>query len=226
MNPCANLAPVSLAVLLAATAAMAAKTTQKGRSRRRKILRMVGLCFPFAVYPLWGVWVFRYCLMLCSLVLALLETARFLGLKTGAAYEDVFGLFAKQGESRHVSGVTTYFWGALLASAAPGALGPAAMAMATMGDAWAALAGKVWGKPHTVRGKSMAGSTACLVSSFWAGATFFLLLGCFEPHLSALFAGAGALTAAEWLTSGKYDNITTHAAAALAMTALAGFPAT
>jgi len=207
-------------LLLCLSAVLVLLTAPDTRYLRRRVLRFSGLVFPLAVYPLFGIRVYRISLLIPAAVLLALEAA---GKKKPE--KNLLGTLispiAKKGEREHISGISAWFTGVFIASLAPGGIGPAASAMGTAADPWASMAGTLIGGPKTKLGKTFSGSVACLLSAFWAGAVFSLLFPDSGVTLIHVSAGAFAIAAAEHYTPGAYDNITVFIAGAAAMT-LAG----
>jgi len=207
-------------LLLCLSTVLALLPAPDARHLRRRVLRFSGLVFPLAVYPLFGICVYRISLLIPAAVLLALEAA---GKKKpeksllGALISPI----AKEGEREHISGISAWFAGLFIASLAPGGIGPAAAAMGTVADPWASMAGALMGGRKTKRGKTFSGSVACLLSAFWAGAAFSMLLPGSGFMLTHVSAGALSIAAAEHYTPGAYDNITVFIAGAAAMT-LAG----
>jgi len=207
-------------LLLCLSTVLALLPAPDARHLRRRVLRFSGLVFPLAVYPLFGICVYRFFILIPSAVLLALEAA---GKKKpeksllGALISPI----AKEGEREHISGISAWFAGLFIASLAPGGIGPAAAAMGTVADPWASMAGALMGGRKTKRGKTFSGSVACLLSAFWSGVAFTLIFPDLGITLIHVSAGAPAIAAAEVYTSGTYDNITVFIAGAVAMT-LAG----
>lgn len=207
----------SLILLLLSSSVMAVFSAREGRLLRRRVVRFLGLIFPLVIFPASNLLIFRSSVFIPAIMLGSLEFARLLPIGKRMWLEKLISPIAKEGEEGHVSGLAAYFWGALLASLAPGGIGPAVMAMVTVSDAWAAMAGSLWGRKRTPLGKSLPGTLACLASALWMGLTFSAL--CPSTGLSPLrtAVAAAAVSAAERFTPGRYDNLTSHAVGALAM---------
>lgn len=207
----------SLVLLLLSSFVLAVFSAREGRILRRRFTRLLGLIFPLVIFSVWDIRVFRSSVFIPAIILGLLEFARSRPSGKRAWLEWLISPIAKNGEETHVSGLSAYFWGASLASLAPGGIGPAVMAMATVSDAWGAMAGSIWGRERTPLGKSLPGTFACLVSAFWMGLVFSALFPSLRLSLVRIAVTALAIAVAERYTPGKYDNLTSPAAGAVAM---------
>ncbi len=187
------------------------------RQLRRKLLRLVGLVFPLAVFPLWGINVYRVCLLIPSSLLLLLEIARLRSSGERSRLDRLVAPIAKKGEEGHIFGISTYFWGAMVASFAPEGIGPAVMAMATISDSWAAVAGFAWGGRRTTLGKTWVGSAACLLSALWMGSSFAGVFPWSSVSFPLVAVASPAIAAAERFTPGEYDNLAINITGAAAM---------
>lgn len=187
------------------------------RQLRRKLLRILGLVFPLAVFPLWGIAVYRLCLLIPSALFLLLEIARLKKPGGISRFDRFISLIAKEGEEWHVSGISTYFWGALLASMAPGGIGPAVMAMSTLSDLWASVAGSARGGKRSALGKTWFGSAACLLAALWAGISFAGVFPWSGVSFLHVVVASPVIAAVERITPGEYDNLAIHASGAAVM---------
>ncbi len=196
---------------------MAVFSARDGRILRRRAVRFLGLIFPLVIFPAGDIWAFRSSVFIPAIILGLLEIARLGPSRKRGGLERLISPIAKEGEETHVSGLSAYFWGASLASLAPGGIGPAVMAMATISDAWGAMAGSFPGGKRTSFGKSIHGTAACLISALWMGLTFSALFP--SPGVSTvqLTLASVAIAAAERYTPGKFDNLTSPVAGAITM---------
>ena len=209
-------------LVIAMSAAAALFMVRGSRPLARKALRLAGLVIPLAVFPLWGAGAYRICNLAPAAVLALLEAARLSGSGEDSLLGRMVSPIAKEGEGKGFSGLSTYFWGAALASLAPGGIGPAVTVMANLGDPWASMAGSAWGGKRSPHGKTWAGSAACLVVTSWAGLSFVMLFpGSGVTFFRAVLASM-VMTAVERYSPGEYDNLSVQAAGAAAMILAAG----
>ncbi|GAB6280757.1 MAG: hypothetical protein STSR0007_08570 [Thermovirga sp.] len=207
----------SLVLLLLSSLVLAIFSARDVRILRRRFTRFLGLVFPLVIFPVWDIRVFRSSVFIPAIILGLLEFARFLPSGKKTLLERLISSIAKEGEEKHVSGLATYFWGASFASLAPDGIGPAVMAMATLADAWGAMAGSLWGRKRTPLGKSLPGTLACFISAFWMGLTFSTLSQSSRVSIVRIAVTSLIIAAAERYTPGRYDNMTSHAAGAVAM---------
>jgi len=207
--------PMLLVIAISAVATLF--MVRGSRPLARKGLRLAGLVIPLAVFPLWGSGAYRICNFLPAAALALLEAARLSGGGGGSSLDRLISPIAKEGEGKGFSGLSTYFWGAALASLAPGGVGPAVTVMANLGDPWASMIGSAWGGRRSPLGKTWAGSAACLTATAWAGSSFVMLFpGSGVTYLQAILASM-AMTVVEGYSPGEYDNLLIQAAGAAAM---------
>ncbi|HOI82182.1 MAG: hypothetical protein WCS47_05445 [Thermovirgaceae bacterium] len=184
----------------------------------RKMLRLMGLVFPLVVFPLWGIGVYRTCVILPAAVLALLEAARFSGRRDRSTLGRLLSPIAKEGEGRGFFGFSTYFWGSALASLAPGGTGPAVTAMATLCDPWASMAGTAWGGQGSSLGKTWVGSLTCLLVSSMTGLSFAVLFPRAGISLQQTLLASVAMTAAERYSPGEFDNLSIQVVGAAVVT--------
>lgn len=209
-------------LVIAMSAAAALFMVRGSRPLARKALRLAGLVIPLAVFPLWGAGAYRICNLAPAAILALLEAARLSGSGEDSLLGRMVSPIAKEGEGKGFSGLSTYFWGAALASLAPGGIGPAVTVMANLGDPWASMAGSAWGGKRSPLGKTWTGSAACLVVTSWAGLSFAMLFpGSGVTFFRAVLASM-VMTAVERYSPGEYDNLSVQAAGAAAMIFVAG----
>jgi len=206
-------------LLLCLSTVLALLPAPDARHLRRRVLRFSGLVFPLAVYPLFGICVYRFFILIPSAVLLALEAA---GKKKPekSLLTALISPIAKEGEREHLSGISAWFAGVFIASLAPGGIGPAAAAMGTVADPLASMTGTLIGGRKTRRGKTFSGSAACLLSAFCAGTAFTLVFPDSGVTIFHVSAGAPAIAAAELYTPGTYDNITVFITGAAAMTLL------
>lgn len=174
---------------------------------RRKIYRYCGLLFPLVIYPVYGLGIFRIVLCSTAITALFIEGARKVIPGLNNILKKVFSPVGKKEEAFHISGTTTYLAGSATASLFPGAAGPLSIIMLTLGDAWAVLAGSRWGKHHWMPGKTIEGSLACLFISFLSGLSFVLYFSEIRIFWPVILISAIALTLAEGLTRGKWDNL-------------------
>jgi len=204
-------------LVTAATAAATLFLVRGARPLTRKTLRLAGLALPLAVFPLWGLGAYRALNFTAAGALALLEAARLRGGGGSSLLGRLASPIAKEGEEGGFSGLSTYFWGAALASLAPVGIGPAVTVMANLGDPWASMAGSAWGGRRSRLGKTRAGMAACLAASLSAGLSFAAAFpGAGVTFFQAALAAA-AMTAAEKYSPGEYDNLLVQAAGAVTM---------
>jgi dolichol kinase len=190
---------------------------------KRKLYRMCGLFFPLLVFPLWGQGAYRITLGCLAAVILLAEILR----KRDPVFERGFIRFfsgvSKAKETEQVSGTAWYLWGAAIASLFPGVVGPSALVMMTLGDAWAVLAGKRWGRRRILGEKTFLGTFACFASSFLAGYAFAMINSQVPVPVITYVAGAGAAAFSELVTPGRWDNLTVAPATAFVIWAAAVF---
>lgn len=212
-----GLAVISMTVLVGTSIILAFFSAGETRLFRRRLVRLMGLVFPLVVFPVWGAGIFRVCLFIPCIALGLLELSRFWGPDGKPWIQRLISPIAKEGEEKHISGLAAFFWGSSLASLAPGSIGPAVMAMATISDSWGAMAGSFPGGKRTAFGKSIHGTAACFISALWMGLVFSSLFP--SPGVSTvqLILTSVAIAAAERYTPGKFDNLTSPVAGAITM---------
>ena len=184
----------------------------------RKMLRLMGLVFPLVVFPLWGIGVYRTCVILPAAVLALLEAARFSGRRDRSTLGRLLSPIAKEGEGRGFFGFSTYFWGSALASLAPGGTGPVVTAMATLCDPWASMAGTAWGGQGSSLGKTWVGSLTCLLVSSMTGLSCAVRFPRAGIALQLTLRASVAMTAAERDSPGEFDNLSIQVVGAAVVT--------
>jgi len=190
---------------------------------KRKLYRMCGLFFPLVVFPLWGQGAYRVTLGCLAALILLAEILR----KGNPVFERGFIRFfsgvSKPKEANQVSGTAWYLWGAAIAALFPGVVGPSALVMMTLGDAWAVLAGKRWGRCRIFGEKTLLGTFACFASSFLAGYAFAMINSQVPVSVITYVAGAGAAAFSELVTPGRWDNLTVAPATAFVIWAAAVF---
>jgi dolichol kinase len=184
---------------------------------KRKLYRMCGLFFPLVVFPLWGQGAYRITLGCFAAAILLAEILR----KRSPAFERGFRRFfsgvSKAKEAEQVSGTAWYLWGAAIASLFPGVAGPSALVMMTLGDAWAVMAGKRWGRRRILGEKSFLGTFACFASAFTAGFAFAMMNSQVPVPVIIYFSGAAVAAVSELVTPGRWDNLTVAPATAFAV---------
>lgn len=206
-----------MVLLVLTSVAMTFILVRGSRPLSRKLLRFLGLVFPLAIFPRWGIWAYRICLFIPAVILAFLEAARALGHEDVSILGRLLSPIAREREGRGFFGFSAWFWGAALASLAPGGIGPAVTTMGTLCDPWASMAGSAWGGRRTVLGKTWAGSWACLLASVGTGASFVMLFPWTGVSFLQVVVVSAAMTAAERYSPGEYDNLSIQAAGAAAM---------
>src|SRR6056297_74527 len=187
----------------------------RSKTARRKIYRYFGLFFPCILLPLTTGHILMLVLWSATITLWITEFSR-----TVFSSVDTFVTFiqkpvSKSYEEKGISGTTLYITGCALASLLPFPAGPVSMVMATIGDAWAAMAGGRWGKNVIYRGKTFEGSIVCLIICILAGYAFLRLYSSTEITLLPVITAACACTATE-LVAGRWDNLVMAPAGAIA----------
>ncbi|MGC9372106.1 MAG: hypothetical protein ACP5DY_02170 [Thermovirgaceae bacterium] len=190
---------------------------------KRKLYRMCGLFFPLVVFPLWGQDAYRITLGCLAAVILLAEILRKRNPAFDRGFRRVFSGVSKEKEAEQISGTAWYLWGAAIASFFPGVAGPSALVMMTLGDAWAVMAGKKWGRCHLLGEKSLLGTFACFASAFFAGYAFAMMNSQVPVPVVIYVAGAAAAAVSELVTPGHWDNLTVAPATAFAVWAAGMF---
>lgn len=184
---------------------------------KRKLYRMCGLVFPLVVFPLWGTGVYRLTLGVLALAILIAEVAR----KRSAGFDRGFRRFfagvSKKEEAENVSGTAWYLWGAAIASSFSGAIGPAAVVMMTLGDAWAVMTGVRWGRRHILGKKTLLGTAACFAVAFLSGFVFAGMNSAMPVRPAVFLAAAIVSAVSELVTPGRWDNLTVTPATAFAI---------
>lgn len=178
-----------------------------GHLVRRKIYRYCGLIPPLVIYPLCGPTILRTVLVCLACTSLTLECTRRILPGLDDFLKKLFNPVEKETKTAYLSGTTAYLLGSAVASFFPGAIGPLALIMATLGDAWAVLAGSRSGNHIWINGKSAEGSSACLFISFISA--FSVASTCFPFRIGrfAILPASVALTIVEGLTRGAWDNL-------------------
>jgi len=184
---------------------------------RRKLYRMCGLLFPLGFFPVWGLGGYRVCVSFFALAMLIVEVLRKRSRGFDRGFERFFSLVSKDSERGAVSGTAWYLWGVALASFFPGVSGPTAAVMMTLGDAWAVIAGKRWGRRRIFGKKTAEGTLACFVIALVSGCVFSNLTSLVSIPSSIFFLGAAATAITELFTPGRLDNLTVAPVAALVM---------
>ena len=184
---------------------------------RRKLYRMCGLLFPLGFFPVWGLDGYRVCVFFFALAILLVEILRKRSTGFDRGFERFFSWVSKDSERKAVSGTAWYLWGVALASFFPGVSGPTAAVMMTLGDAWAVIAGKRWGRRRIFGKKTAEGTLACFVIALVSGCVFSNLTSLVSIPSSIFFLGAAATAITELFTPGRLDNLTVAPVAALVM---------
>lgn len=174
---------------------------------RRKLLRYTGLLFPVLAYPLWGPVVFRYIVMVSGLIALVLEIMRRFWKGLNDVLRKAFRPVGKSEEAFKFSGTSYFLIGCAIASLFPVPYSLIAILMLTLGDSWAAMVGKRWGKHMWLSGKSVEGSLACLFICLASGAVYMNLISMPISYF-ALVVGALAATIVEGLGNRLNDNLT------------------
>jgi dolichol kinase len=187
---------------------------------KRKLYRMCGLVFPLVVFPLWGNGVYRLTLGVPALAILIAEVARKRSERFDRGFRRFFAGVSKKEEADNVSGTAWYLWGAAIASSFPGAIGPAAVVMMTLGDAWAVITGVRWGRRHILGKKTLLGTAACFAVAFIAGFVFADMNSAVPVRPAVFLAAALVSAVSELVTPGRWDNLTVAPATAFAIWAL------
>lgn len=187
---------------------------------KRKLYRMCGLVFPLVVFPLWGAGVYRLTLGVLALVILIAEVVRKRNAGFDKGFRRFFASVSKKEETKNVSGTAWYLWGAAIASFFPGAIGPAAVVMMTLGDAWAVMTGVRWGRRHILGKKTLLGTAACFAVAFLSGFVFARMNSAVPVRPAVFLAAAIVSAVSELVTPGRWDNLTVAPATAFAIWAL------
>ncbi|NLH37693.1 MAG: phosphatidate cytidylyltransferase [Thermotogaceae bacterium] len=174
---------------------------------RRKLLRYLGLLFPTLAYPLWGPVVFRYIVVISGLIALTLEIMRRYWKGLNDVLRKAFRPVGKSEEAFKVSGTSYFLMGCAVAGLFPVPYSLIAILMLTLGDSWAAMVGKRWGKHMWLSGKSLEGSIACLFICLASGAVYMNLIS-MQISYTALVVGALAATLVEGFGNWLNDNLT------------------
>ncbi|MBP8658135.1 MAG: glycerol-3-phosphate acyltransferase [Fervidobacterium sp.] len=174
---------------------------------RRKLLRYLGLLFPTLAYPLWGPVVFRYIVVISGLIALTLEIMRRYWKGLNDVLRKAFRPVGKSEEAFKVSGTSYFLMGCAVAGLFPVPYSLIAILMLTLGDSWAAMVGKRWGKHMWLSGKSLEGSIACLFICLASGAVYMNLIS-MQISYTALVIGALAATLVEGFGNWLNDNLT------------------
>ncbi len=184
---------------------------------RRKLYRMCGLLFPLGFFPVWGLGGYRVCVSFFALAMLIVEVLRKRSRGFDRGFERFFSWVSKDSERGAVSGTAWYLWGVALASFFPGVSGPTAAVMMTLGDAWAVIAGKRWGRRRIFGKKTAEGTLACFAVALLSGCAFSNLNFPVPVSWPLFFLGAAATSIAELFTPGRLDNLTVAPVAAFVM---------
>jgi dolichol kinase len=184
---------------------------------RRKLYRLLGLVFPLVIFPVFGLFSYRYVLVTMASISLGSELLRNYSFRFNEAFCRFFSKVSKEEESHFVTGTTMYLTAGALASFFPEPIGPLSLIIVTLGDAWAVMVGSKWGR-RTIRGKkTLEGTAACFFACIFASFAF----GSLEVFggLSTVGLGVGAVlsSGAELLTPGRYDNFIMTLAAAFGL---------
>jgi len=192
------------------------KEPLKNNFVRRKIWRYMGLLFPVLAYPLWGPIVFRYIVVIAGLIALSLELIRKYSKSINEFLKKIFKPVGKSDEAYKISGTSYFLMGSAIAVLFPVPYSLISIVMLALGDSWAVLVGKKWGKHKWLKGKSVEGSLACFFISFVSGAVYMSLVGLPISYLS-LIVGALSATVIEGFGNWLNDNLTMAPTAAFFM---------
>lgn len=176
------------------------------KTARRKIYRYCGLFFPCILLPLTTGHILMLVLWTTTIILWITEFSRTVFSSVNTFVTFIQKPVSKDYEERGISGTSLYITGCAIASILPFPAGPVSMVMATIGDAWAAMAGGKWGKNVIYRGKTLEGSISCLIICILAGCSFLHIYSSTDITLLPVITAACASTSAE-LVAGRWDNI-------------------
>ncbi|MDD2206298.1 MAG: hypothetical protein WCQ97_01830 [Aminobacterium sp.] len=186
---------------------------------RRKMFRYCGLIFPCVIYPLWGPGALNKYLMIATVAAFIIEKIT----NYVPFLKKWFKSISSQKEERDersISSTTCYLLGAFIASLFPDPASVQALMMATMGDAWAVLVGKRWGKLNWLEGKTLEGSLACLAAALMSGFIYGALVPEAQiPWLILLWGGLATLFT-EGFFRFELDNLLVAPVSAAIMTAV------
>jgi dolichol kinase len=186
---------------------------------RRKMFRYCGLIFPCIIYPLWGPSALNKSLMVATAIAFISEKTvsyvpileRWFKAIAPASYER---------RKKSISGTTCYLLGAFVASLFPDPASVQAIVMATIGDAWAVLVGKRWGKLKWFEGKTLEVSLACLAGALLGSFIYGLMVPEAQiPWLILLWGGLVTLFT-EGIFRFELDNLLVAPVSAAIMTAV------
>jgi dolichol kinase len=183
---------------------------------RRKIWRYMGLLFPGLAYPLWGPVAFRYIVVIAGLIALSLELIRKYSKSINEFLKKIFKPTGKSEEAHKISGTSYFLMGSAIAGLFSVPYSLISIVMLAMGDSWAVLVGKKWGKHQWLKGKSVEGSLACFFISFVSGVVYMNLIGLPISYMS-LIVGALSATVVEGFGNLLNDNLTMAPIAAFFM---------
>lgn len=183
---------------------------------RRKLWRYMGLLFPALAYPLWGPVVFRYIVVIAGLIALILELIRRYSKSLNRILKKIFKPVSKSEETYKVSGTSYFLMGCAIAGLFPIPYSLISIVMLALGDSWAVLVGKKWGKHQWLQGKSIEGNIACFLICLASGAVYMNLIGSPVSYF-ILIVGALSATMVEGLGNWLNDNLTMAPISALCM---------
>lgn len=184
---------------------------------KRKLYRMCGLAFPLGVFVLWGPGIYRATLGVFAVAILAAEVLRKRRAWFDSRFRRFFSGVSKERERENVSGTAWYLWGASIASLCPGVAGPAAVVMMTLGDAWAVMVGKRWGRRRLLGEKTVSGTAACFAVAFVSGFVFANMVFPAPARVLPYLAGGAVTAVSEVITPGRWDNLTVAPLAGLAI---------
>jgi len=180
----------------------------------RKLIHLLGLSLPLAYVTL-GRDVGILLMLVGCVVIVGADVARLFWSPAQVFYDHLFGKLTRKREERRLTGASVLMLGqTATALVFPPSVVPVAMTFGVLGDVAAALVGRRFGHVHWYQGKSVAGSLACLVASFFGG-----FVWCTLPPVVVL-AGAFAAALAEGFLVALDDNLTIPLLGGLVMWAL------